>query len=243
MSELALVIVLFFSSILSGATALAGGTIAIGALYLVYPLPEALVIHGLLYVTINIYRVYLFWDDLNWNLFFNFAGAAVLVYYPISLLEFVPDKEISFIVIGVASILIGLFKLGPSFDAEKRLNTWFSGAMVPVFTIFFGVHAPVMDVYFARARISKESVMSTKSMVAMSGHIMKVVYFLPLANMSLNVSPVWRGWVMILAVVCLFGIFMGKMLVHRMSEQMFRTTGNALIAFCGVVYLVRGLAY
>jgi len=222
MSELALVIVLFFSSILSGATALAGGTIAIGALYLVYPLPEALVIHGLLYVTINIYRVYLFW---------------------ISLLEFVPDKEISVIVIGVASILIGLFKLGPSFDAEKRLNTWFSGAMVPVFTIFFGVHAPVMDVYFARARISKESVMSTKSMVAMSGHIMKVVYFLPLANMSLNVSPVWRGWVMILAVVCLFGIFMGKMLVHRMSEQMFRTTGNALIAFCGVVYLVRGLAY
>jgi len=235
MAEIALVIVLFLSSIVSGATAIAGGTIAIGALYVVYPLPEALVIHGLLYIAINIYRTYLFWDDLNWKLFFNFGGAAVLAYYPLSLLEFVPDKELSFIVIGAASILIGLFKLGPSFDAEKRLNTWFSGTLVPAFTIFFGVHAPVMDVYFARARISKESVMSTKSMVAMSGHIMKVVYFLPLANMSLNVSPAWRAWVVILTIACLSGIFVGKVMVRKMSEETFRAAGNALIAFCGVV--------
>ncbi len=243
MAEVSLAIVLFLSSILSGATAIAGGTIAIGALYLIYPLPEALVIHGLLYISINIYRIYLFFDDLNWKLFFHFAGAAVLIYYPVSLLEFVPDKRTSFVVIGVASILIGLFKLGPCIDPEKNIHTWLSGALVPIFTIFFGIHAPVMDVYFARARISKESVMSTKSIIAMSGHIMKVVYFYPLTDMALNVSPAWKSWVLLLVVVSLSGIFVGKLLVSQMCEKMFKTAGNALIAFCGVVYLIRGLAY
>ena len=227
------------TSMISGVLSMAGGMILMGVFGFFLSVPAAMVLHGVAQAFSNGSRVWLYRHHLNWRVLLFYAIGAFLVLGVFSLLTFVPDIGVVFLLIGLFPFLALILPKHINLNMERPPVAVFSGVVVTTAQMLAGASGPVLDIFYTQSRLSKEAILGTKAVTQTLGHILKLVYYLFIMVAISDEVPAW-AFVLVVAAAIL-GNYIGSLIVAGMTDSQFRKIGRYVIMVIGVVYIAKGI--
>ena len=240
MIELLLVVATLATSLVSGVLSMAGGMILMGVFGLFLTVPTAMVIHGIAQAVSNGSRIWLHRQHIRWSVLLPYAIGSFAVLAAFVVITFVPNKGLVFILIGIFPFLAFITPKSIDLDIEKPLTAFVCGLLVTTAQMLAGASGPVLDIFYVQSKLSRYEILGTKAITQTLGHIIKLVYY----GLFLGVStgdevPLWIIPAVIIA--ALLGNYLGKLVVDRMDDAMFKNIGRVAILLIGVAYIGKGL--
>ncbi|XKH39275.1 hypothetical protein ACIU1J_29100 [Azospirillum doebereinerae] len=103
-----------------------------------------------------------------------------------------------------------------------------------------GISGPLLDVFFVRSAMTRQSVVATKATTQVFGHAIKVAYFAPMVADAPD-ETVEAAIILISIVMALLGTNLSRQALDRMSDTQFRLWSRYLVMGTASVYLSQGL--
>ena len=233
-------LVALLAAFVSGVTGMAGGMLMMAALVLLLPVPEAMVLHGITQLTSNACRLgfhsrHVHWTGVKWHM----LGAAIIV-VALSFFRFIPSKPMVLCLLGALPFLAAATPRQVALDFAKPLHALFCGLTSSLTTMTVGVAGGVMDLFFLRGSLDRYSVMGTKSATQIFIQFAKIGYFYLLSNPSQHGVGIY-ALIPTVAISTFTGIWLGKVVLTKMSERRFRLVGTFVLFATGAVLVVKGL--
>ncbi len=240
MTELLLVIATLATSLISGVLSMAGGMILMGVFGLFLTVPTAMVIHGIAQAVSNGSRIWLHRQHIRWSVLLPYAIGSFAVLAAFVVITFVPNKGLVFILIGIFPFLAFITPKSINLDIEKPVTAFVCGLLVTTAQMLAGASGPVLDIFYVQSKLSRYEILGTKAITQTLGHIIKLVYY----GLFLGVStgdevPLWIVPAVIIA--ALLGNYLGKLVVDRMDDALFKNIGRVAILLIGLAYIGKGL--
>lgn len=221
----------------SGVLGMAGGLLLMGALLLVLPAALAFVVHGLLQLVANGWRAVLHRAHVRWRVLGHYAVGAATAAAALALVSYVPDKQVTYLLLGLVPGLVWLPERWLALDITRGPQAVLAGLLTTGVNLVAGVSGPVLDVFFVRAGLGRHAVVATKAATQVLAHLAKVaVYGLALTGTGTTVPYA----VVLLAVpLSMLGTVLGGKLLDRLSDASFTAVTRWVVTGIGVVYLVQ----
>jgi len=232
-----LVPVVLVTSFLSGIFGMAGGMLLLWFLFLVAPASTAIAVHGIIQLVSNGSRAWFSRAYLDYKILaFVVAGLMVATIILFSV-YYTPNAAIASIVIGLLPLLLWIPASKLTIDASRPSHAFACGFIAGGLTITVGISGPTIDMFFIRTHLDRRVVIATKATIQVVAHFAKIVFYWT-AAMALDLT----GWTAILISlpVAVLGAWLGKFVLHRMSDVQFRSWTRLLVTAIGFTYLVQG---
>jgi uncharacterized membrane protein YfcA len=232
---------------ISGIFGMAGGLLLMGVLAAFTPVAAAMVLHGFIQIISNFSRAALLWKHISWPIIGRYAlgvGAAVAL---IALIAWRPTQPEVFVMLGLTAMLVWIPKKAVEINVERRGQAELCGFLVQTLNTIAGVAGPLLDLFFVKTRLPRQTVVATKAATQVMAHAVKIAFWgLPLIGMlqstkqqaAAGFPPIW-----VLALVIplsLTGTWLGGRVLDRMTDISFREWTKWIVTVTGVVYLARG---
>jgi uncharacterized protein len=231
---------------ISGVFGMAGGLLLMGVLAAFVPVATAMVMHGFIQIISNFSRAALLWKHISWALVGRYAlgiGGALLV---ISLIAWRPDQPAVFVMLGLTAMLVWIPKRAVEINVERPWQAELCGFLVQTLNTIAGVAGPLLDLFFVKTLLPRQTVVATKAATQVMAHAVKIGFWgWPLLEMlaspqaeDAHLPPLW----MFAAVIplSLAGTWLGGRVLDRMTDVSFREWTKWIVTVIGVVYLTRG---
>lgn len=213
-----------------------GGTILMGVVLLFMPPAAAIPFHGAVQLVSNGWRVFLFRRHIAWALVLRFCtllpfGVLVGLWFFQGL-----SAEAILIFIG-AVVLFTLFARRLKRFRNRDLPVgafWPLGFVVGILNMMVGVVAPLVGVLVVRKDLDKEATIATLGTFALSGHIGKVIAFGAVGFDYVHYAVAFA----VMAPAVMLGGVVGKWLLGRVPESVFRFVFQALLAALALKLIV-----
>ncbi len=237
----ALAAVAVVTSFVSGIFGMAGGMLLIGFLLIVLPVPVAMVFHGVIQIAANSWRAWLWRHHVKWSVVLQFgagAGAALLVF---SFLDFVPDKALVLMAVGLTPFVAVAVPQRIAPNIERGGQAFLAGLIGGAIQLVSGVTGPLLDIFYVRTGMTRQVNVATKAAAQVLGHLTKVAYF-----GALIADPAGRDleqW-LVMAYACVFavvGTTLSRRFLDRMSDTQFYRWTRRIVLALGTVYIGQGL--
>lgn len=235
-----ILIATLLTSLVSGVLSMAGGMILMGIFGFLLSVPSAMVLHGVAQTASNGSRVWLYRHHIKWSVLVPYSIGALVVLMTFLLVQFVPSKAIVFILIGSFPFLALIIPASINLDIEKKSVAFTSGILVTLAQMLAGASGPVLDVFYVKSRLTRHEVMGTKAVTQTLGHLIKLSYYAFFLTSFGSELPVWLFPLVVLAAVA--GNRLGKVVVERINDAIFRQLGRYLIMIIGAIYIGKGCA-
>ncbi len=238
MTYLFLILATLATSIISGILSMAGGMILMGVFGFFLSVPAAMVLHGVAQAFSNGSRMWLHRRYIRWSVLIPYTIGALLVFGFFTVIVFVPDIGLVFIIIGSFPLMAPLIPKSINLDMEYKPVAFLSGILVTTAQMLAGASGPVLDLFYVKSSLTRHEILGTKAVTQTLGHLIKLVYYaflLTAANIDL---PLWIFPVVVGA--ALLGNWIGKGLVEKMSDNHFKLIGRYLVLVIGLVYIGKG---
>jgi uncharacterized protein len=232
------VLAAFVTATVSGLLGMAGGLLLMGALLLVLPTAVAFVVHGLLQLVSNGWRAVLQRRHLRWRVVGWYAVGSAGAGAAVAATSYVPDKAVTYLLLGLIPALVWLPKGWLALDAERPVHAVAAGVGVTALNLVAGVAGPLLDVFFVRTAMGRHSVVATKAATQVLSHAAKVVVYGGLAG----TGAVPYAVVLAAIPLSMLGTAVGGRLLDRMSDASFATATRWVVTAIGGVYLVQAAA-
>ena len=221
---------------LSGVLGMAGGLLLMGALLLVLPTATAFVVHGLLQLVANGWRAVLHRAHVRWRTVGAYAAGSVVALALLAAVSYAPDKQVTYLLLGLVPALVWLPKGWLPLDAERPGHAVLAGLLTTGVNLVAGVSGPLLDVFFTRTGMPRHAIVATKAATQVLAHAAKVVLYGGAA-----VSGAGVPWTVVLLGVPLsmLGTSLGGRLLARMSDAGFLRATRWVVTAIGVSYLVQ----
>ncbi|CAO1668774.1 putative membrane transporter protein [Halomonas sp. NYA30] len=234
----ALVSVVFFTSMLSGVFGMAGGLVLLWFLLLVFPAGTAMAVHGVIQLTANGSRAWLSRHYIVWRIVAFMALGVLSAAGLLLLFNYSPNAASVSILIGLMPILVWTPKRWFHLDANRASHAFCCGIASGGLTIAAGVSGPLIDIFFVRSRMDRRQVVATKAMIQVVAHSIKIIFYLG-AAMALSAGE-W-GIVLLAAPFAMLGTQAGNRILHRLTDANFRTWTRWIVTGIGVFYFAQGI--
>jgi uncharacterized protein len=234
-----LIIVAFFTALLSGIFGMAGGLVLMGALALVLPVSAAFVTHGLLQLVANGWRAVLHREHIIWPIILHYVLASAVAAGAVIAIGFMPSKPMLFLLLGLVPMLVWLPKSWLQLDASRRSHALMSGFVVTALNLSAGVAGPLLDIFFVRTELNRHQIVATKSAAQVFSHLAKVVvYGVPMLRAGQSSMPPW--WLFVLAIpMSMMGTTAGGWVLDRLSDANFKRWTGWIVTAIGFFYLFK----
>ncbi|MFT3724897.1 MAG: TSUP family transporter [Hyphomonadaceae bacterium] len=233
---------------ISGVFGMAGGLILMGVLASYTPVATAMVLHGSIQIVSNFSRAALLWKHISWAIIGRYAlgiGGALVV---IALISWRPTQPVVFITLGLTGMLVWIPKKWIEINVEKKFQAEICGFLVQTLNTLSGVAGPLLDLFFVKTLLTRQTVVATKAATQVLAHAVKIAFWgFPLLEVlanpetaaDANFPPLW----MFAAIVplSLLGTWAGGKVLDRMTDVSFREWTKWIVTATGLVYLARGL--
>ncbi len=234
-----LVVGVLGTSFLSGIFGMAGGMVLMGLLLAMMSLPAAMVMHGVTQMTSNGWRAWLWRAHIHWGIVARFAAGSVVAVIAFALVAAVPEKGISFVILGLTPFLAMALPAHARLNVARPWHAVGAGAVCMALQLLAGVSGPILDTFFIQSGLDRRGIISTKAAVQTLGHFGKLVYFgAALAVVGGELSPYILALAVVLAVI---GTQSSRLVLDRISDAQFRLWSRALIVVLSVAYLGQGI--
>jgi uncharacterized membrane protein YfcA len=234
----ALVSVVFFTSMLSGVFGMAGGLVLLWFLLLVFPAGTAMAVHGVIQLTANGSRAWLSRGYIVWRIVAFMALGVLSAAGLLLLFNYSPNAASVSLLIGLLPILVWLPKRWFHLNANRASHAFCCGIASGGLTIAAGVSGPLIDIFFVRSRMDRRQVVATKAMIQVVAHSIKIIFYLG-AAMALSAGE-W-GIVLLAAPFAMLGTQAGNRILHRLTDANFRTWTRWIVTGIGIFYFLQGL--
>lgn len=239
MTILILTLLIIFTSFISGIFGMAGGMILMGALGLMLSVPAAMIVHGAAQFSSNGFRAWSLRKDIYWKSIGAYLAGAFLAMFALWLLNYVPPKSVMFIVMGALPFLFYLPGL-KNLDFQNLNHAALCGFSVTAIQLSAGVGGPALDVFFARSKMNRFQILSTKAITQAISHLLKIVYFIPFLDQANKEVPF--HWYPLFVIAAFAGTTFGLGIVRKLSDVQFQTITRRILVVIGIVYLIKGVS-
>lgn len=234
---------------ISGIFGMAGGLMLMGVLAALTPVATAMVLHGFIQIVSNLSRAALLWNHISWPTIGRYAvgvGAAIAL---IALIAWRPAQPEVFVMLGLTALLVWIPQKAVEMNVERRGQAELCGFLVQTLNTIAGVAGPLLDLFFVKTLLPRQTVVATKAATQVMAHTVKIAFWgPPLIGMLRSAEqqaqaafpPLW-----VLAVVVplsLVGTWLGGRVLDRMTDVGFREWTKWIVTVTGVVFLARGLS-
>jgi uncharacterized membrane protein YfcA len=233
---------------ISGVFGMAGGLILMGVLASYTPVATAMVLHGFIQIIANFSRAALLRKHISWAIIGRYAlgiGAALAL---IAMIAWRPAQPVVFVTLGLTAMLVWIPKGWVEINIEKRFQAELCGFLVQALNTLSGVAGPLLDLFFVKTVLTRQTVVATKAATQVMAHAVKIAFWgLPLlailsdpaTEANAGFPPAW----MFLAVIplSLAGTWAGGKVLERMTDVSFREWTKWIVTATGLVYLARGI--
>lgn len=232
---------------ISGIFGMAGGLLLMGVLAAFTPVATAMVLHGFIQIISNFSRAAFLWKHISWPVIGRYllgVGAAVAL---IALIPWRPSQPAVFLLLGLTAMLVWVPKRLVEIDVERRGQAELCGFLVQMLNTLAGVAGPLLDLFFVKTLLSRQTVVATKAATQVMAHAVKIAFWgLPLISMLASTeaqagASFPPSWVLLAVVpLSLGGTWVGGRVLERMTDISFRQWTKWIVTAIGVAYLARG---
>ncbi|HJN50201.1 MAG: TSUP family transporter [Pseudomonadales bacterium] len=233
-----LIIAALLTSFISGVLSMAGGMILMGIFGLFLSVPAAMVLHGVTQTASNGSRIWLYRHDIRWSVLFPYAAGAAICLAIFTAFAFVPSKGLLFILIGCFPFLAIRLPRFIKLDMERTPVSLTCGFIVTLAQLLAGASGPILDIFYNTSRLTRFEILGTKAITQTLGHIIKLVYYAFFISLAVDIPMYVYPLVVVAAIT---GNSLGKLVLERISDVQFRTTGQYVIMVIGVFYIGKGI--
>lgn len=208
----------------------------------VLPVAVAMILHGVIQVTSNATRFFLYYQHVHWRILRGYMLGTAICVALFAWAAFVPDKVVLFLVLGISPFLQFALPKNMSLDITKRGAATSSGFIVTAILLSAGVSGSILDLYYTKSPLTRYQTHATKALTQMLGHSIKIGYFitiLGIANPELGYLPSWIYIAVIPAAY--FGTKLARQYLAKISDHQFRNWTQGVTLVIGAVFLVRGV--
>lgn len=237
----ALAVVAAVTSFISGIFGMAGGMLLIGFLLVMLPVPVAMVFHGVIQIAANGWRAWLWRQHVKWSVVLQFGTGAAASLLVFSFFDFVPDKALVLMMVGLTPFLALAVPQRLAPDVERRGQAFLAGAIGGAMQLVAGVTGPLLDIFYVRTGMTRQVNVATKAAAQVLGHLTKVAYFATLVN-----DPAGRDleqWLVMAyaAGFAVLGTSLSRSFLDRLSDRQFYYWTRRVILALGAVYVGQGV--
>lgn len=231
---------------ISGVFGMAGGLLLMGVLVAFVPVATAMVMHGFIQIISNFSRAAFLWKHISWSLVGRYAlgigGALALI----AAIAWRPTQPVVFIMLGLTAMLVWIPRTLVDIDVGRPWQAELCGFLVQTLNTIAGVAGPLLDLFFAKTMLPRQTVVATKAATQVMAHAVKIGFWgWPLlgtlsspAMQDTHFPPLWVFAAVI--PLSLLGTWLGGRVLDRMTDISFREWTKWLVTLTGVVYLARG---
>lgn len=234
----------FFTSMITSVAGAGGGAILLAVLLQFMPPSAAIPFHGSVQFAANVWRFWLFRKHMNWPIIIRFSILMPFgIAFGVWLFRGMPAV--------LVQMSIGLFiyaTLAGRFVRPMRTELLPLWTFVPIgfvagaMNIVVGIFGPVVGALIVKRGLPKESVVGTMSVFGFLSNFLKVVGFTYVGFNILEYGPA----LLIMTPAVLIGTSLGKVVLGRFSEELFRKVfqwlllimATKLFFYDGITWLV-----
>jgi len=236
---LPLAVSVLVTSLISGVFGMAGGILLVGLLLTLLPVSTAMVVHGATQMASNGWRAFLWRKAIIWRIVGWYCLGTAAALAMVAALRLSPSKATVMIVLGLVPIAGLLVPQRYAADATKPAHAALAGVLNTVLHVLAGATGPILDLFFVRSNLPRQSNVATKGTVQVVGHFVKVVYFGALLHAE-GGSPDWPA-VATGVVMAVVGTTLSRRLLEAIDDKQFYRWSRMIVLTISAVYLVRGL--
>jgi uncharacterized membrane protein YfcA len=224
----------FGTAVLSGIFGMAGGILLMGVYATLLPVAAAMVLHGATQLFANGVRAVILWRHIYWSALRYYAVSALLTFFVLLQVRYVPNQLVVFLGIGLAPFVAALLP-ARYLDFARPHAALVCGVQVTALNLTAGAAGPLLDVAFVDTRLQKSQIVATKAISQVFSHTLKLAYFGPLVS-GTEVPP--QALLGILWAT-LLGTWTGTRVLARLSDQRFRVLSRYIVYGIGLLYLCK----
>jgi uncharacterized membrane protein YfcA len=229
------------TSFISGIFGMAGGMLLIGFLLLMLPVPVAMVFHGVIQIAANGWRAWLWRRHIRWAVVVRFGAGAAASLVVFAFLDFVPDKALVLVTVGLTPFVALSVPRSIAPDVERGAQAFLAGAIGGAMQLVAGITGPLLDIFYVRTGMTRQTNVATKAAAQVLGHLTKVAYF-----GALIAGPAGRDreqWLVMAyaAAFAVLGTTLSRSVLDRLSDRQFYYWTRRVILALGLVYVGQGV--
>ncbi len=227
------------SSFVSGVFGMAGGMILLGVLLVFMDVAPAMVLFGVIQMASNGWRTALWFRYVDWRIVWRFLVGSTLMFLLMRSVALLPSKATVYLTLGLLPFAADLLPKRVSLDITRPGVPYAAGALIIVLQLLAGAAGHILDVFFQRSQLDRKTIVATKAVTQVSGHIYRILYFGSFAA-AFDENIPWWEYVAAIG-LSLAGTSLAAVVLRRMTDDGFRMWSRRVtIAVC-VTYLARWL--
>lgn len=240
--SLALVAAVFLTSVLSGILGMAGGMILMGILIFLLPVQQAMILHAIAQFFANASRAFIHRRHIYRPVLPYYLGGLGATFVFFSLVSFVPDKALVYLLLGVGPFIGFLLPRNLKLDFTRPAQALFCGLAVTGFQLTGGVAGPLLDMFFQTRKLTRHQTIATKAFTQSISHVVKFIYFGFVVAHSGGIASGLPLWLCLGVIpVALAGSATSKLVLEKISDAHFYRATQVVLLIVGCVYLTQAV--
>lgn len=227
------------SSFVSGVFGSAGGTLLLATLLVIFNVPTAMVLHGTVMVTGNVWRSVIWRQWTAWGLIAKYMVGTLATFALMWPFAFMPDKAITYLLLGAATLLIRFVPDWMSPTINRPGAAYGCGAGIGLLQLFAGTGGGTLDACFQRTGFDRREVVATKATIQVCSNILRIAYF---GSMVWSTTTIAAWMLPVASLVSMVAISLAAAVVCRMTNEGFRQWTGYVIIVIGCISIMRGLS-
>jgi uncharacterized membrane protein YfcA len=227
------------TSFVSGLFGMAGGMMLLGVLLVFMDVAPAMVLFGVTQTASNGWRATLWWRHVQWSIVWRFLVGSTTVFLLMRSIAILPNKATLYLALGLLPFASDLLPKRWSLDITRPGVPYVAGAIIIVLQLLAGAAGHILDVFFQRSNLDRKTIVGTKAVTQVSGHIYRIAYF-GTFEAAYDATVPW--WACIAGIgLAIAGTSLAATVLVRMTDTGFRMWSRRVTIGVSLTYLARGL--
>jgi uncharacterized membrane protein YfcA len=227
------------TSFISGIFGMAGGIILLGVLLIFLDVAPAMMLFGTIQTAANGWRAALWVRYVNWGIVWRYVVGSTLMFLALRWVAVIPSKAVIYLGLGLIPFAADFLPKRLTPDITRPGAPYICGAFIITLQLLAGAAGHILDVFFQKSRMDRKSIVATKAVTQVTGHLYRIAYFGSfVATFDENI-PLWAYAVAVALAFC--GTSLAALVLHRMTDEGFRMWSRRVTLSVSVTYLARGL--
>lgn len=227
------------TSFISGIFGMAGGIILLGVLLIFLDVAPAMMLFGTIQTAANGWRATLWVRYVDWGIVWRYVVGSTLMFLALRWVAVIPSKAVIYLGLGLIPFAADFLPKRLTPDITRPGAPYICGAFIITLQLLAGAAGHILDVFFQKSRMDRKSIVATKAVTQVTGHVYRIIYFGSFGVTFDENIPLWAYGVAI--ALAFAGTSLAALVLHRMTDEGFRMWSRRVTLSVSVTYLARGL--
>jgi len=233
---LMLILSCFLGGIISSSVGTGGGLIIIAAMGQFLPVNVLIPLHALTQGGAGLLRSFLFRTHFLKSFYFLFTLGSLFGFYLASEFLITLSDFILKLILGIGIIALNIIpKFKIDYMSSYKIVSF--GVLTGFLTMFMGVMGPLLAIFLASYLKERHQIIGTIAWCICTQNLIKVGLF---SNLGFDYLP-WINLSILLVIAAFIGTYIGKSVLSRMNNVIFKKLLNYVILFLGFKLIIEAL--